>query len=60
MIQVYDGNLNLQIEFQPHGWNLINQFKQLSNGYVVAGSADNVVSVIPLAKVLKKSRGMSS
>jgi WD40 repeat protein len=45
MIQVYDGNLNLQIEFQPHGWNIINQFKQLSNGYVATCSSDKTVKI---------------
>jgi WD40 repeat protein len=45
MLQMYDGNLNLQIEFQPHGWNIINQFKQLSNGYVVTCSGDKTVKI---------------
>jgi WD40 repeat protein len=45
MLQMYDGNLNLQIEFQPHGWNIINQFKQLSNGYVATCSSDKTVKI---------------
>jgi WD40 repeat protein len=45
MLQMYDGNLNLQIEFQPHGWNIINQIKQLANGYIVTCSSDKTVKI---------------
>ncbi len=42
---MYDDNLNLQIEFQPHGWNIINQIKQLANGYIVTCSSDKTVKI---------------
>ena len=44
-IQVYDENLNLLQSFQPHGWNIINQIKQLPNGYVATCSNDKTVKI---------------
>jgi WD40 repeat protein len=44
-IEVYDENLNLLNSFQPHGWNIINQIKQLPNGNVATCSNDKTVKI---------------
>jgi WD40 repeat protein len=44
-IKVYDENLNFLNSFQPHGWNIINQIKQLPNGYVATCSNDKTVKI---------------
>jgi WD40 repeat protein len=44
-IKVYDENLNFLYSFQPHGWNIINQIKQLPNGHVATCSNDKTVKI---------------